>query len=93
MYEINAVSLRQAVAPERLLGRVNAGIRFAGLVAMFTGSIAAGVTANAAGPRPVLVASACATFAGAIWLALSPVRKMRGGAVIGDEIVAATAAP
>jgi hypothetical protein len=77
VYEINAVTLRQAVAPPALLGRVNAGIRFAGMVATLAGSIIAGVMANSLGSRPVLGASATVMIAGAIWIALSPVRSIR----------------
>jgi len=77
VYEINQMSLRQALAPERLLGRVNAAIRFAGLVAMLIGSLTAGAAADAAGPRVVIVAAACVMLAGAASLLLSPARRVR----------------
>jgi MFS family permease len=96
VYEINAVTLRQAVAPPALLGRVNAGIRFAGMVATLAGSIIAGVMANSLGSRPVLGASATVMIAGAIWIALSPVRSIRDVPAdiidVGPEAPGATAA-
>jgi Na+/melibiose symporter-like transporter len=77
VYEINAVSLRQAIAPERLLGRVNAATRFSGLVAMLASSLVAGAIAGATSPRVALAAGACAMLAGALSLVLSPVRRVR----------------
>jgi MFS family permease len=88
IYEVNQVSLRQAVAPERVLGRVNAGIRFAGLVAMLAGSLIAAVVADVYGARPVLVMGGLATLAGAAWLLLSPVRDLRGGPTV-EEVAPA----
>lgn len=77
VYEINAVTLRQATAPPQLLGRVNAGVRFAGMLATLAGSLVAGITADSVGSRPVLAASAVAMAVGALWILLSPVRSMR----------------
>ncbi len=79
VYEINAVSLRQAVAPERMLGRVNAATRFAGLTAMLASSLAAGVIASAISPRLALACGAGAMFVSALVLALSPVRHVGRG--------------
>ncbi len=74
VYEINQVSLRQSVAPERLMGRVNSGVRFAGMVAMLAGSLITVAIVGPLGPRVVLILGACATFAGAALVFLSPVR-------------------
>jgi MFS family permease len=84
VYEINQVSLRQAVAPEKMLGRINAGVRFAGLVAMLGGTLVAGGIAGAVGARPVLLLAACAAFGGALVLMFSPVRRLRGETIIVD---------
>ena len=43
VFEINQVSLRQSVTPERMLGRVNAAIRLTSLAAMLMGSLAGGI--------------------------------------------------
>ena len=39
VYSINEVSLRQAVTPDRMLGRVNASLRFIGMVFLLLGSL------------------------------------------------------
>jgi hypothetical protein len=92
VYEINQMSLRQAIAPEGLLGRVNAGIRFAGLLAVLAGSLFAAILAEAAGARLVLVFGAGAVLAGALLLFLSPVRRIRAGKAMGEGAVLSAAA-
>jgi MFS family permease len=47
------------------------------MVATLAGSIIAGVMANSLGSRPVLGVSASVMIAGALWIALSPVRSIR----------------
>jgi MFS family permease len=74
VYEINHTSLRQAIAPEGVRGRVTAAERFAGLVAMLVASIVAGGVADLASPRVVLVLGACWMFAGALVIVASPLR-------------------
>jgi Na+/melibiose symporter-like transporter len=76
-YEINLVSLRQAVAHERLLGRVNATMRFLALGATLAGSLLGGALGEALGPRLVLVIGAVGTLLGALYLGLSPIRKVK----------------
>ncbi len=77
VYEINQISLRQSMTPERLLGRVNAAVRFAGLLATLAGALTAGVVADRYGARPVVVAGACAMLGGAVVLFVSPVRGLK----------------
>ncbi len=77
IYEINQMSLRQAIVPARLLGRVNSAIRFGGLVAMLAGTIVAGAVATAVDARSAVVVGACITLLGALFLIMSPVRKLR----------------
>ena len=77
IYEINQMSLRQAIVPARLLGRVNSAIRFAGLIAMLGGTMIAGVVATLVDARAVLVIGASVTLAGALLLMVSPVRRLR----------------
>jgi MFS family permease len=72
VYEINQVSLRQRVAPARMLGRVNAALEMAGLGAALAGSLAGGVLGGRIGLRATLVAGACGTLLAALWLGLSP---------------------
>ena len=65
VYVINQTSMRQAIAPEGVLGRVTAAEHFGGLVAMLVASIVAGIVADVAGARFVLMLGACCMFAGA----------------------------
>jgi MFS family permease len=89
VYEINAISLRQAIAPESVLGRVTAAERFGGLVAMLIASLVAGVVASLVGVRPVLVLGACCTFVGVLIIFASPVRNIRGEQFAIEEVSSA----
>ena len=86
LYAINYLSLRQAITPDRLLGRMTATMRFLTVAAAPAGSLAGGALATAVGLRatlltvgvPGLVLTAAAVF----W---SPVRQhMKLPAVAGD---------
>ncbi|MCH8185550.1 MAG: MFS transporter [Chloroflexi bacterium] len=72
------MSLRQAITPERILGRVNANLRMIELGAMPAGSLVAGLLGEIVGLRLALVVGASAGLFGALWLAASPVRHLRG---------------
>ncbi len=72
------MSLRQAITPERVLGRVNANLRMIELGAMLAGSLVAGLLGEVIGLRLTLVVGASAGLFGALWLAASPVRHVRG---------------
>jgi MFS family permease len=75
IYEINLVSLRQKVADERMLGRVNATMRIAALAAALVGTLLGGVLGGLLGVRPVLFVGALGTMLAAGMLALSPIRS------------------
>ena len=75
VYHINQTSLRQAIAPEGVLGRVTAAERFAGLLAMLIATIVAGILAGTAGARVVLLLGACCMFGGAFIVFASSVRS------------------
>jgi MFS family permease len=86
VFEINQVSLRQSVTPERMLGRVNAAIRLTSLAAMLVGSLIGGVMGETVGLRPTLIAGSAATFAAALWIIASPARGMRDVPVAEVEV-------
>ena len=88
VYEINQISLRQAIAPPAMLGRVNASVRFLGLVAMLAGTLSAGAIAGTLGARPVIMLAGGAVLAAAAVIALSPVRKLKAAPPIDEAIVA-----
>ncbi len=75
IYEINQVSLRQWVADERLLGRVNATFEFAGLSAALAGALLGGLFGEWFGVRPTLFGAACITILTALLIWLSPLRS------------------
>jgi MFS family permease len=77
IYQINQVSLRQAMTAEGLLGRVNASAEFLGLGATLAGSLLGGLLAGFAGVRTMLFVSAFGTVFSGLWLILSPVRRFR----------------
>jgi Na+/melibiose symporter-like transporter len=74
VYAINQTSMRQTIAPTGVLGRVTAAEHFAGLMAMLVASIVAGIVADTAGARLVLVLASCCMFAGALIIFGSSVR-------------------
>jgi len=77
VYEITQTSLRQAIAPAPLLGRINAGIRFAALGMTLLGTVVGAILAQTVGYRPTLVVGALAMLAGAITILRSPVGHRR----------------
>ncbi len=54
MFNLNQLSLRQAITPERLMGRMNAVVRFMYWGTMPLGSLAGGALATVIGIRPTL---------------------------------------
>ena len=76
-WNINQVSLRQAITPARMQGRMNASMRFIVWGTIPVGSIASGVLGTAIGlHQTVWVGAICALFA-FVPVALSPVRSLR----------------
>jgi MFS family permease len=76
-YSINEVSLRQAVTPDRLQGRMNASIRVLEFGAMLAGTVCAGLLGEVAGLRAALWVAAGGMFTASLWLLLSPVFALR----------------
>lgn len=76
VYQINQLSLRQAITSERLLGRVNASMHFVGQGATLLGSLAGGALGDMVGLRPTLFLGASGGLLVAVVLALSPLRAI-----------------
>ena len=76
-YTVNQVSLRQAITPERLQGRMNASIRFVSWGAMVLGTLVGGALGETIGLRATLVVGASGTILAALWIFLSPLRTLR----------------
>ena len=76
IYNINDTSLRQAVTPNHLLGRVNAAIHLVFQGALPLGALAGGAVAQAIGIRHTLLAGALGYLLSTLWLVFSPVRRL-----------------
>lgn len=76
-YEVAQVSLRQAITPDRILGRVNATVRFASRLMMLGAVLLGGILGQMVGLRGTLVLGSCMAFVAAMWLVASPVRTMK----------------
>jgi MFS family permease len=86
LYAINYLALRQAITPDRLLGRMTATMRFLTVAAAPLGSLAGGALATAVGLRATLLtigALGLALTAGAVYW--SPVRRHRELPVVAGE--------
>jgi Na+/melibiose symporter-like transporter len=76
LFDINQVSLRQAITPAHLLGRVNACVRVAEFGAVLAGTLVATVASEVVGLRASLWIGVGFTALAVAGLALSPVRKI-----------------
>lgn len=76
LYNINTASLSQAIAPDRLLGRVNATKLFIGWGALPVGSLVGGFLGEAIGLRATVLVAGAGLASGFLWVALSPVRTL-----------------
>jgi predicted MFS family arabinose efflux permease len=77
VFNVTQVSLRQAVTPDRLLGRMNASMRFLMWCATPLGAIFGGLLAGAIGLPETIALGAAGTFIAAIWVYLPPVWQVR----------------
>jgi MFS family permease len=76
-YNVNQVSVRQALCPRRLQGRMNASVRFIVWGALPIGGFVGGALGSAIGIRETLWVSALGQLAAFVWLLPSPVPSMR----------------
>jgi MFS family permease len=74
---VNQLTLRQAITPHRLLGRMNAVTRFMYWGTMPLGSALGGVVAEVVGVRATLFGAVTGSVLTAIPIALSPIRNLR----------------
>lgn len=76
-YNVNQVSVRQALCPHRLQGRMNASVRFLVWGTLPIGGFLGGFLGSVLGIRPTLWIGAIGTFSSFLWLLPSPVPGMR----------------
>jgi MFS family permease len=76
VYNVNQVSLRQAITPMRMQGRMNATMRFMVWGTMPVGSLVGGTLGNTIGLRPTLWVAAIGGVFSFVPPLLSPVRSL-----------------
>jgi MFS family permease len=77
LFNVTQLTFRQAIAPERLQGRMNAVVRLMYWGPQPAGLALGGVLAAAIGLRPTLFVSAAAATLAFLPLAAHPIRKLR----------------
>jgi len=77
VYNINQQSIRQAVTPDRLLGRVQSGVFVLVALAQVAGSLLGGTIGQVAGLRTAIAIGVLITLTSALPSILSPLRKLR----------------
>ena len=76
-YNIQQVSLRQSITPDRVLGRMNASMRFLVWGTIPLGSLLGGFLAQQMGLHAALWIGAAGGLTSGLWVMLSPVRVLR----------------
>jgi MFS family permease len=77
IYNVNQVSLRQAITPERMQGRMNATMRFIVWGTIPVGALVGGVLGETVGLQPTIWIGAVGTFIGFLPVLFSPVRSLQ----------------
>jgi MFS family permease len=77
VYNVNGRSLRQAITPRRLLGRVTATTRFIIWGTIPIGTFLGGLLGSAIGLRATFVVAAVGISTSGLWIVFSPVRRVR----------------
>ena len=77
VFSINQVSLRQALTPERLQGRMNASVSFVVFGIPAIGALLGGVLGQGIGLQKTLIIAAAGEMLACLWIFFSPVRRLR----------------
>ncbi|TMI37904.1 MFS transporter [Candidatus Bathyarchaeota archaeon] len=77
VYNVNQVSLRQAIVPLKLQGRMNATMRFLVWGTIPLGGITAGILGTVYGVGTAVTIAAFGGLLAGLWVLFSPVRKLR----------------
>ena len=77
VYNVNQVSFRQHLCPDRLLGRMNATMRFIVWGVIPIGALIGGVLGTVFGLRTTLWIGSVGSVLSIVWLLASPMRTMR----------------
>jgi MFS family permease len=74
VYNVAQISYRQAICPPRLMGRMNAAVRWIVWGTMPLGALIGGALGTAIGVRPTLWIGLIGSWAAAFWVYFSPLR-------------------
>jgi MFS family permease len=77
IYNVAQVSYRQAICPPRLLGRMNAAVRWVVWGTLPLGGLLGGALGTAIGVRTTLWIAFAGSWLAGWWVFFSPLRKMR----------------
>jgi hypothetical protein len=77
VYYVNELSLRQTVAPEEVLGRVNAGMQLLARGIWPLGALLGGALAAVVGVRVTLTIAAGGVLLSTLWLLAPALRRLR----------------
>ena len=77
VYNVAQVSYRQAICPPRLLGRMNAAVRWVVWGTLPLGGVLGGVLGTLLGVRPTLWIGFAGSWAAGFWVFFSPLRRLR----------------
>ena len=77
VYNVAQVSFRQSICPDRLLGRMNASVRFLVWGTIPLGGVIGGVLGGTIGLRETMWVGAIGTILAPLSVLLSPLRKLR----------------
>jgi hypothetical protein len=76
VYGVNATSLRQAIIPQSLQGRMNATLNFLVAGVLPVGGMIGGVLGQVLGLREAIALAAVGSMLSFLWVAFSPVRQL-----------------
>jgi len=88
IYYVNGISLRQAITPDRLQGRVNATMRFLAGGATLIGALIGGALGGVIGVPLTLVVACGGMLLSFLWLLLSPVREVQAVPTVARDVPA-----
>jgi MFS family permease len=84
VYNVAQVSFRQAICPDRLLGRMNASIRFLVWGTIPLGGLTGGALAEWIGARGTLWVAGVGGIVAVLWVLFSPLRGLRDIPMAGE---------
>ena len=88
VFDINQLSLRQAMTADRLQGRVNASMLFIVWGVIPFGSLLGGALGSTVGLRETIAVGAVGMLLAVVWMILSPIRDLRRLPEVTDQAAA-----